>query len=101
MNVIMIACINAPMKTMKGKGPLQVKCKAVKYLVKCIEKLLKLPNDEGRLSMFMDLSIRLERWRRQGREVFEGSEVLTDVIRDLHSKISPSRDAWIGGDSLQ
>ncbi|RWR78073.1 putative Acyl-CoA synthetase family member 4 [Cinnamomum micranthum f. kanehirae] len=79
----------------------QVKCKAVKYLVKCIEKLLRLPNDEGRLSMFMDLSIRLERWRRQGREVFEGSEVLTDVIRDLHSKISPSRDACIGGDSLQ
>lgn len=70
-----------------------VKCKVVAYLVKCIKKLLKVPNDGGGASMFMDLSRRLERWRQQGREVFEGSEVLTDVVNDLHSKISPSRHA--------
>ncbi|XP_058068977.1 uncharacterized protein LOC131218389 isoform X4 [Magnolia sinica] len=67
-----------------------MKGKASRYLFKCIKKLLELQKngDEGRGVMLMDLNKRLERWRQQGREVFEGSDTFNDMVCDLNCKIS-------------
>lgn len=62
----------------------QLKVKAVRYLIKCIKKLLQFPDR----IMLRDLFNRLVQWRNQGEEVFQGCTDVDDVINELSLKLS-------------
>ncbi|KAF8400993.1 hypothetical protein HHK36_014296 [Tetracentron sinense] len=68
----------------------QVKVKAGKYLVKCINKLLQLTTDgdEGGVLMLMDLRRRLLQLEHSRKEVFQCYKALDDVVNTLNCKIS-------------
>lgn len=65
----------------------QVKVKAGKYLMKCINRLCELNNDKGGVSTLRDLRNRLERWRHQGREILQVQKDLDDIVNYLNQKI--------------
>ncbi|KAL5986324.1 hypothetical protein ACLOJK_014657 [Asimina triloba] len=60
------------------------------YLFRCIKRLVVLDENKSRGSrvMLTDLRRRLEQWRQQGGDVFEGSNAIIDLFCDLKSEIS-------------
>ncbi|KHG11298.1 hypothetical protein F383_09873 [Gossypium arboreum] len=68
----------------------QVKVKARKYLMKCINRLCQLNNEKGGVSTLRDVHNRLERWRHQGREILQVQKDVDDIINYLNQKIVKS-----------
>ncbi|TYG59763.1 hypothetical protein ES288_D07G012200v1 [Gossypium darwinii] len=64
----------------------QVKVKAGKYFMKCINRLCQLNNEKG-VSTLRDVHNRLERWRHQGREILQVQKDVDDIINYLNQKI--------------
>ncbi|MQM19736.1 hypothetical protein Taro_052748 [Colocasia esculenta] len=66
-----------------------MKGKTGNYLLKCIREVLSCVHhdkDEGRSLMLKDLSVRLIRWIKLGRDVFEGCAAFNDILDDLNRR---------------
>ncbi|KAI3790069.1 hypothetical protein L2E82_02882 [Cichorium intybus] len=63
----------------------QIKFKVVKYLIKCVDKLIKFEIDQKNGFLFKDLHRRMLRWRHQGKYFFNG--YLDDTINTIASKL--------------
>ncbi|KAK2645383.1 hypothetical protein Ddye_020578 [Dipteronia dyeriana] len=66
----------------------QMKVKAGKYLIKCIERLIQLNTDEDGIQILMDISDRLMQWKHQGQEITQVDEDLGNAINGLSKKLS-------------
>ncbi|PWA49889.1 hypothetical protein CTI12_AA477100 [Artemisia annua] len=67
----------------------KIKLKVVKYLLKCVKRLLEFEIDNNDL-LLKDLHKRMLRWRHQGKDVFHGYKDLDDAINVIASKLSHS-----------
>ncbi|KAI9192442.1 hypothetical protein LWI28_022967 [Acer negundo] len=66
----------------------EMKVKAGKYLIKCIERLIQLNTDEDGIQILMDISDRLMHWKHQGQEIAQVDEDLGNAINGLSKKLS-------------
>ncbi|KAH7572142.1 hypothetical protein JRO89_XS04G0210600 [Xanthoceras sorbifolium] len=66
----------------------QMKVKAGKYLIKCIERLIQLNVYEDGIQVLMDLSNRLMHWKHQGQEIAKVDKDLDNAINGLNKKLS-------------
>ncbi|CAI9100580.1 OLC1v1037709C2 [Oldenlandia corymbosa var. corymbosa] len=60
-----------------------VKLKVGKFLLKCVNRLLQVDDDEARHHIFGDLHRSLRHWGRQGHDVFQDFKELDDIIMKL------------------
>ncbi|KVH93962.1 hypothetical protein Ccrd_003978 [Cynara cardunculus var. scolymus] len=58
----------------------QIKLKVVKYLLKCVKRLLQFEIDQNNGVWVKDLHRRILRWRHQGKDIFHGHKDLDDAI---------------------
>nr|XP_043627179.1 uncharacterized protein LOC122598655 [Erigeron canadensis] len=66
----------------------QIKQKVVKYLLKCVKRLLEFEFDQKFVISIKDLHRRMLRWRHQGNDVFHGYNDFNDAIAVIASKLS-------------
>ncbi|KAI3714570.1 hypothetical protein L6452_21526 [Arctium lappa] len=65
----------------------QIKLRVVKYLLKCVKRLLQFEIDQNNGVWIEDLHRRVLRWRHQGKDIFHGHKDLDDAINVIASKL--------------
>jgi hypothetical protein len=66
----------------------RMKLRACKYLIKCIKRLIQLGIDEDGVTMLIDLSSRLVKWKHQGQQASPVDKDIDDIINSLTHKLS-------------
>ncbi|XP_012076924.1 uncharacterized protein LOC105637876 isoform X1 [Jatropha curcas] len=65
----------------------QVKLRASRYLIKCINRLIQPDMVEDENVMLVDLHDRLEQWRHQGQEMLKLDKDVDDAIKGLSNNL--------------
>nr|GEW59402.1 hypothetical protein [Tanacetum cinerariifolium] len=65
----------------------KIKLKVVKYLLKCVKRLLEFEFDKNNDLLLKDLHKRMLRWRCQEKDVFHGYKDLDEAINAIASKL--------------
>ncbi|XP_071689345.1 uncharacterized protein [Rutidosis leptorrhynchoides] len=65
-----------------------IKLRTVKYLLKCVKRLLEFEFHQNNDILIKDLKRRMLQWRYQGNDIFHGYKDFDDAINEIASKLS-------------